>query len=157
MQISRRTLNRRALQLGYGSHNPLVCIPLTPIHRRCRLAWCNQYKMKDNVFWRSVIISDESRFRIEFNDERIKINRPSGSDSMMTASESTITSPEEVQWSEVPSDLTTNRVSLFWKETLILSVTFMRSWKQRQSPSLWRHRAMSFSKTMPDVIHQGQR
>lgn len=75
VQVSRRTLNRRAQELGYSSHKPIVRISLTATHRNLRLNWCKQYQDKDCAFWRKYIFSDESRFNVEFNDGRILVHR----------------------------------------------------------------------------------
>ena len=37
---SLRTFQRTSLRMGFQSHRPVVCIPLTPEHRQRRLSWC---------------------------------------------------------------------------------------------------------------------
>ncbi|CAH1369275.1 unnamed protein product, partial [Tenebrio molitor] len=59
------------------SYRPHLVLPLTPNHRRQRLAWCNERIAWDEQ-WNSVIFSDESRFCLGMHDGRRRVRRLRG-------------------------------------------------------------------------------
>jgi len=70
-----RTAYRRTLEAGYRSYRPLQRIPLGPQHRRNRLNWCTVQSLRPNDYWKSILWTDESRFKLDFNDGRIRVRR----------------------------------------------------------------------------------
>ena len=73
--ISRRTLNRWGLQMGYRAFRSMKCVPLTPGQQYLRLKWCRERQHENLSYWRRIIFSDESRFTIEWADGRIRVKR----------------------------------------------------------------------------------
>ncbi|GFV89896.1 transposable element Tcb2 transposase [Trichonephila clavipes] len=61
-----------------GSRNPLRVLPLTPTHRRLRLEWCRAQGNWTVAEWNQVIFSDESRFNLSSDDNRVRVWRPPG-------------------------------------------------------------------------------
>ncbi|GFT17446.1 transposable element Tcb2 transposase [Trichonephila clavipes] len=76
--VSSRTI-RRCLAKGHlGSRCPLSVLPLTPTHRRLRLEWCCTRGNWTAAEWIQVDFSDESRFNISSDDNRVRVWRPRG-------------------------------------------------------------------------------
>lgn len=76
--LSRRTVNRYALNMNFHARRPLQRIPLGVYHRRNRLQWCNFRQNMTVSDWSSIIFSDESRFTLDFNDGRLLVRRLPG-------------------------------------------------------------------------------
>ncbi|GFV45851.1 transposable element Tcb1 transposase [Trichonephila clavipes] len=53
-------------------------LPLTPIYRRLRLEWCRARGNWTAVEWNHVTFSDESRFNLSGDDNRVCVWRPRG-------------------------------------------------------------------------------
>jgi hypothetical protein len=68
------SIYRRIRSFGIRSYRPHLVLPLTPNHRRQRLAWCNERIAWDEQ-WNSVIFSDESRFCLGMHDGRRRVRR----------------------------------------------------------------------------------
>ncbi|PRD32119.1 UNVERIFIED_CONTAM: Transposable element Tcb2 transposase [Trichonephila clavipes] len=56
-----------------GSRHPLRVLPLTPTHRRLRLEWCRARGNWTAVEWNQVVFSDESRFNLSSDDNRVRV------------------------------------------------------------------------------------
>ena len=76
-QISIRSTYRRIRSFGLRSYRPFLCLPLTPLHRRSRLEWCNE-RLNWNEEWNRVVFSDESRFCLWAHDGRGMVRRRPG-------------------------------------------------------------------------------
>ncbi|GFS62151.1 uncharacterized protein TNCV_476991 [Trichonephila clavipes] len=75
--VSSRTI--QCLAEGHlGSRRPLRVLPLTPTHRRLHLEWCHTRGNWTAVEWNQVVFSDESRFNISSDDNRVRVWRPRG-------------------------------------------------------------------------------
>lgn len=74
IDVSLRTAKRRVFKAKYKSRQPAVRIPLTPVHRRNRLAWANDHRLWD-IEWADILWTDESRFKVDFCDKRIRVRR----------------------------------------------------------------------------------
>ncbi|GFX67924.1 transposable element Tcb2 transposase [Trichonephila clavipes] len=78
-QTSRRETTTSRLAEGHlGLRRLLRVLPLTPTHRRLRLEW---YRVRGNWIaakWNQVIFSDESRFNLSSDDNRVCVWRPRG-------------------------------------------------------------------------------
>ncbi|GFW33398.1 transposable element Tc1 transposase [Trichonephila clavipes] len=52
---------------------PFRTLPLTPEHRQLRLQWCQARSMWNVTDWQKVVFSDESRFVLGTNDNRVRV------------------------------------------------------------------------------------
>ncbi|GFV37183.1 transposable element Tcb2 transposase [Trichonephila clavipes] len=71
--VSSLTLRRRLSEGHLGSRRPLRVLPLTPTHRRLRLKW---YRARGNLTaaeWNQFVFSDESRFNLSSDDNRVRV------------------------------------------------------------------------------------
>ncbi|GFV30131.1 transposable element Tc1 transposase [Trichonephila clavipes] len=77
--ISRFTVARRLHGGGLFARRPVLCVPLTPAHRRRRsLRYREHRNWRDNE-WGRVLFTDESRFSLSSDSHRILIWRERGS------------------------------------------------------------------------------
>ncbi|GFT93242.1 transposable element Tcb2 transposase [Trichonephila clavipes] len=77
-QISRKTVARRLRGGGLYARRPVVCGPLTGLHRTARLQWCREHHNWTEQDWACVLFSDESRFSLSSDCRRQLIWRESG-------------------------------------------------------------------------------
>ncbi|GFS84836.1 transposable element Tcb1 transposase [Trichonephila clavipes] len=63
---------------GTGSGRPLRLLSLTPTYRRLRLEWCHARGNWTAAEWNQVVFSDESRFNLSSDDNRVRVWRPRG-------------------------------------------------------------------------------
>ncbi|GFT57231.1 transposable element Tcb1 transposase [Trichonephila clavipes] len=61
-----------------GLRHPLRVLPLTSTHRRLRLKWCHARGNWTAAEWNYAIFSDESRFNLSSDDNRVRVWRPRG-------------------------------------------------------------------------------
>ncbi|GFV96805.1 transposable element Tcb2 transposase [Trichonephila clavipes] len=73
--VSSRTIRRRLAEGHLRSRSPLSVLPLTPIHRRLRLEWCHAQGNWTAAEWNQVVFSDESRFNLSSDDNRVRVWR----------------------------------------------------------------------------------
>ncbi|GFV61341.1 transposable element Tcb2 transposase [Trichonephila clavipes] len=66
------------------SKRPFRALPLTPEHRQLRLQWCQARSMRNVTDWQKVVFSDESRFVLRTDDNRVRMWRRPGYDSRST-------------------------------------------------------------------------
>ncbi|GFW69523.1 transposable element Tcb2 transposase [Trichonephila clavipes] len=59
-------------------------LPLTPEHRQLRLQWCQARSMWNVTDWQKVVFSDESRFVLGTDDNRVRVWRHPAYDSRST-------------------------------------------------------------------------
>ncbi|GFY25347.1 transposable element Tcb2 transposase [Trichonephila clavipes] len=76
--VSSRTIRRRLAEGHLGLRRPLRVLPLTPTHRRLRLDWCHARGNWTADEWNQVAFSDESRFNLRSDDNRVRVWRPHG-------------------------------------------------------------------------------
>ncbi|GFV25861.1 transposable element Tcb2 transposase [Trichonephila clavipes] len=74
--VSSRTIRRHLAERHLGSPRPLRGLPLTPTHRRLRLEWCSARGNWTAAVWNQVVFSDESRFNLSCDDNRVRVWRP---------------------------------------------------------------------------------
>ncbi|GFX87386.1 transposable element Tcb2 transposase [Trichonephila clavipes] len=74
--VSSRNIRRRLVAGHLGPRHPLRVLSLTPTHRRLRLEWCRARGNWTAVEWNHVIFSDESRFNLSSDDNRVRVWRP---------------------------------------------------------------------------------
>ncbi|GFV18859.1 transposable element Tcb1 transposase [Trichonephila clavipes] len=74
--VSSRTIRRCLAEGHFGSWRPLCVLPLTLTHRRLRSEWCHAREKWTAGKWKYVILSDESRFNLSCDDNRVCVWRP---------------------------------------------------------------------------------
>ncbi|GFW69950.1 transposable element Tcb2 transposase [Trichonephila clavipes] len=57
---------------------PYRALPLKPEHRQLRLKWCQARSMWNVTDWQNVVFSDESRFVLGTDDNRVRVWRHAG-------------------------------------------------------------------------------
>ncbi|GFV96417.1 transposable element Tc1 transposase [Trichonephila clavipes] len=77
--ISRFTVARRLHGGGLFARLPVRCVPLTHAHRRRRSLWCREHRNCRDNEWGRVLFTDESRFSLSSDSQRILIWREQGS------------------------------------------------------------------------------
>ncbi|GFW64798.1 transposable element Tcb2 transposase [Trichonephila clavipes] len=76
--VSSRTIRRRRAEGHLRSRRPLRELPLTPTYRRIRLEWCHSRGNWTAAEWNHIVFSDESRFNLSSDDNRVRVWRPCG-------------------------------------------------------------------------------
>ncbi|GFT02148.1 transposable element Tcb2 transposase [Trichonephila clavipes] len=76
--VSSRTIRRRLAERHLRSRRLLRVLPLTPTHRRLHLEWCRARGNCTAAEWNQVVFSDESRFNLSSDDNRVRVWRPRG-------------------------------------------------------------------------------
>ncbi|GFX27185.1 transposable element Tcb2 transposase [Trichonephila clavipes] len=76
-QISQKTV-ARPLRGGLYARRPVVCVPLTRLHRTARLQRCREHHNWTEQDWACILFSDESRFSLSSDCRRQPIWRESG-------------------------------------------------------------------------------
>ncbi|GFT20517.1 transposable element Tcb2 transposase [Trichonephila clavipes] len=76
--VSSRTIRRRLAKGHLGSWSPLHGLLLTPTHRRIRLEWCCTRGNWTSTEGNQVVFSDESRFNLSSDDNRVRVWRTRG-------------------------------------------------------------------------------
>ncbi|GFW26513.1 transposable element Tcb2 transposase [Trichonephila clavipes] len=76
--VSSRTIRRLLAEGHLGSQCPLRVLQLTPTHRRLRLEWFHARGNWSAGEWNQIVFSDESRFDLRCEDNRVRVWRPRG-------------------------------------------------------------------------------
>ncbi|GFU68179.1 transposable element Tcb2 transposase [Trichonephila clavipes] len=76
--VSSRTIRRYLAERYLRSQRPFRVLPLTPTHRRLHLEWCRARGNWTAAGWNQVVFSDESRFNLSSDDNRVHVWRPGG-------------------------------------------------------------------------------
>ncbi|GFV21386.1 transposable element Tcb2 transposase [Trichonephila clavipes] len=76
--VSSRTIRRRLAEGYLGSRCPLRVLPLKTTHRRLRLEWCHARGNWTAAERNQVVFSDESRFNLSSDDNRVRVWIPRG-------------------------------------------------------------------------------
>ncbi|GFW80795.1 transposable element Tcb2 transposase [Trichonephila clavipes] len=74
--VSSRTIRRHLAEGHLGLQRPLRELRLTPTHRRLRLEWFRTRGKWTAAEWNQVVFSDESRFNLSSDDNRVRVWRP---------------------------------------------------------------------------------
>ncbi|GFX20717.1 transposable element Tcb2 transposase [Trichonephila clavipes] len=74
--VSSRAIRRCLAEEHMGSWRPLRVLPLTPTHRCLRFKWCRARGNWTAAEWNQVVFSNESRFNLSSNDNRVRVWRP---------------------------------------------------------------------------------
>ncbi|GFX48610.1 transposable element Tc1 transposase [Trichonephila clavipes] len=70
-----QTISRHLAEANLKSKRPFRVLPLTPEHRQLRLQWCQARSMWNVTDWQKVVFSDESRFVLGTDDNRVRVWR----------------------------------------------------------------------------------
>ena len=70
---SMQTIRNRVHLCGLSARRPQVVLSLKARHCRARLAWCTQRRRWNINQWSHVMLSDESRFTLDFQDMRRRV------------------------------------------------------------------------------------
>ncbi|GFV34975.1 transposable element Tcb1 transposase [Trichonephila clavipes] len=73
-----RKTGKTTRKANLKSKRPFRALPLTPEHWRLRLQWCQARSMWNVTDWQKVVFSDESRFVLETDDNRVRVWRRLG-------------------------------------------------------------------------------
>ncbi|GFX88068.1 transposable element Tcb2 transposase [Trichonephila clavipes] len=73
-----QTISRHLAEVNLKSKRPFRALPLTPEHRQLRLQWCQARSMWNITDWQKVVFSDESRFVLGTDDNRVRVWRHPG-------------------------------------------------------------------------------
>ncbi|GFV28290.1 transposable element Tc1 transposase [Trichonephila clavipes] len=73
-----QTISRYLSDANLKSKRPFRALPLTPEHRQLHLQWCQARSMWNVTDWQTVVFSDESRFVLETDDNRVRVWRRPG-------------------------------------------------------------------------------
>ncbi|GFX80622.1 transposable element Tc1 transposase [Trichonephila clavipes] len=73
-----QTISRHLAEANLKSKRPFRALPLTPEHRQLRLQWCQARSMWNVTDWQKVVFSDESRFVLGTDGNRVRVWRRSG-------------------------------------------------------------------------------
>ncbi|GFV57518.1 transposable element Tc1 transposase [Trichonephila clavipes] len=79
-----QTISRHLAEANLKSKRPFRALPLTPGHRQLRLQWCQARSMWNVTDWQKVVFSDESRFVLGTEDNRVRVWRRPAYDSRST-------------------------------------------------------------------------
>ncbi|GFS62439.1 transposable element Tc1 transposase [Trichonephila clavipes] len=66
-----QTISRHLAEANLKSKRPFRALPLTPEHRQPRLQWCQARSMWNVTDWQKVVFSDESRFVLGTDENRV--------------------------------------------------------------------------------------
>ncbi|GFW43021.1 transposable element Tc1 transposase [Trichonephila clavipes] len=75
VEIVPQTFSRHLAEANLKSKHPFRALPLTPEHRQLRLQWCQARSMWNVTHWQKVVFSDESRFVLGTDDNRVRVRR----------------------------------------------------------------------------------
>ncbi|GFS84668.1 transposable element Tc1 transposase [Trichonephila clavipes] len=78
LAIVPQTISRHLAGANLKSKRPFRALPLTPEHRQLRLQWCQARSMWNVTDWQKVVFSDESRFVLGTDDNRVRMWRRPG-------------------------------------------------------------------------------
>ncbi|GFT34083.1 HTH_Tnp_Tc3_2 domain-containing protein [Trichonephila clavipes] len=73
-----QTISRHLAEANLKSKRPFRALPLTSEHRQLRLQWCQSRSMWNVTDWQKVVFSDESRFVLGTDDNRVRVWRRPG-------------------------------------------------------------------------------
>ncbi|GFX41605.1 HTH_Tnp_Tc3_2 domain-containing protein [Trichonephila clavipes] len=92
-----QTISRHLAEANLKSKRPFRALTLTPEYRQLRLQWCQARSMWNVTDWQKVVFSDESRFILGTDDNRVRMWRHPNS-SMASSPD---LSPVEHVWNQL--------------------------------------------------------
>ncbi|GFT11912.1 transposable element Tcb1 transposase [Trichonephila clavipes] len=101
-----RTISRHLAEANLKSKRPVRALPLTPELRQLRLQWCQARSMWNVTDWQKVVFSDESRFDLGTDDNRVRVWRRPGEryNSPHTVQRHTARTPVVMVWGALAYD-----------------------------------------------------
>ncbi|GFV75671.1 transposable element Tcb1 transposase [Trichonephila clavipes] len=78
VSIVQQTISRHLAEANLKSKSPFRALPLTPEHRQLRLQWCQARSMWKVIGWQNIVFSDESRFALGTDNNRVRVWRRPG-------------------------------------------------------------------------------
>ncbi|GFW44899.1 transposable element Tcb1 transposase [Trichonephila clavipes] len=75
VEIVPQTISRHLAEANHKSKRPFRALPLIPEHRQLCLQWCQARSMWNVTDWQNVVFSDESRFVLGTDDNRVRVWR----------------------------------------------------------------------------------
>ncbi|GFX40415.1 transposable element Tcb2 transposase [Trichonephila clavipes] len=79
-----QTISRHLAEANLKSKRPFRALPLTPEHWQLLLQWCQARSMWNVTDWQKVVFSDESRFVLGTDGNRVRVWRRPAYDSRST-------------------------------------------------------------------------
>ncbi|GFS79215.1 transposable element Tcb2 transposase [Trichonephila clavipes] len=73
-----QTISKHLAKANLKSKCPFRALPLTAEHRQLRLQWCQARSIRNVTDWQKIVFSDESRFVLETDDNRVRVWRRPG-------------------------------------------------------------------------------
>ncbi|GFX07282.1 HTH_Tnp_Tc3_2 domain-containing protein [Trichonephila clavipes] len=73
-----KTISRHFAEANLKSKRPFRALPLTPENRQLRLQWCQARSTWNVTDWQKVVFSDEPRFVLGTDDNRVRVWRRPG-------------------------------------------------------------------------------
>ncbi|GFY27458.1 transposable element Tcb2 transposase [Trichonephila clavipes] len=73
-----QAISRHLAEANLKSKSPFRALPLIPEYRQLRLQWCQARSMWNVTDWQKVVFSDESRFVLGTDDNRVRVWRRPG-------------------------------------------------------------------------------
>ncbi|GFW49230.1 transposable element Tcb2 transposase [Trichonephila clavipes] len=73
-----QTISKHLAEANLKSKRPFRALPLTPEHRQLCLQWCQARSMWNVTDWQKDVFSNESRFVLGTDDNRVRVWRRSG-------------------------------------------------------------------------------
>ncbi|GFV88240.1 transposable element Tc1 transposase [Trichonephila clavipes] len=73
-----QTISRHLAEANLKSKRPFRALPLTPEHRPLHLQWCQDRSIWNVTDWQKVVFSEESRFVLGTDDNRVRVWRHPG-------------------------------------------------------------------------------
>ncbi|GFW09722.1 transposable element Tc1 transposase [Trichonephila clavipes] len=70
-----QTISRHFAEANPNSKRPFRALHLTPEHLQLRLQWCQARSVWNATDWQKVVFSDESRFVLGTDDNRVRVWR----------------------------------------------------------------------------------
>ncbi|GFV88871.1 transposable element Tcb2 transposase [Trichonephila clavipes] len=99
-------ISRHLAEANLKSKRPFRALPLTPEHRQLRLQWCQVRSMWNVPDWQKVVFSDESRFVLGTDDNRVRVRRRPGEryNSPFTVLRHTARTAGVMVWGDIAND-----------------------------------------------------
>ncbi|GFV42268.1 transposable element Tc1 transposase [Trichonephila clavipes] len=73
--IVKQTISKHLAEANFKSERPFRALPLTSEHRQLRLQWSQARSMWNVTDWKKVVFSDESRFVLGTDENRVRVWR----------------------------------------------------------------------------------
>ncbi|GFV49299.1 transposable element Tcb2 transposase [Trichonephila clavipes] len=101
-----QAISRHLAKANLKSKRPFRALPLTPEHRQLRLQWCQARSMSNVTDWQKVVFSDESRFVLGTDHNRVRVWRRPGEryNSLHTALRHTARTAGVMVWGAIAYD-----------------------------------------------------